>query len=70
MDPMPGAIEAVHELSKHYDVYILSIALWKNPSAWSDKINWITKHYGDLFKKRVVLTHCKQLCDGDYLIGP
>ena len=24
MDPMPGAIEAVHELGEHYDMYILS----------------------------------------------
>lgn len=68
MDPMPGAIEAVHELSKYYDMYILSTAPWKNPTAWSDKIEWLTKHFGDLFKKRVILTHCKHLCDGDYLV--
>ena len=68
MDPMPGAIEAVHELSKHYEVYILSTAPWNNPSAWSDKIVWLTHHFGDLFKKRVIITHCKHLCDGDYLV--
>ena len=68
MDPMPGAVEAVHELSKYYDVYILSTAPWNNPSAWSDKIVWLTKHFGDTFKKRVILTHCKNLCDGDYLV--
>lgn len=68
MDPMPGAIEAVYRLSEHYDVYILSTAPWKNLSAWSDKINWITKHFGGLFKKRVILTHCKNLCHGDFLI--
>ena len=68
MDPMPGAIEAVKQLSECYDVYILSTAPWKNPSAWSDKIVWITKHFGDMFKKRVILTHCKHLVDGDYLV--
>ena len=36
MKPMEGAIEAVHELQKHYDLFILSTAPWKNPSAWSD----------------------------------
>lgn len=41
MDPMPGAIEAVHKLKEHYDVYILSTAPWENPSAWSDKLLWI-----------------------------
>ena len=56
MDPMPGAIEAVHELSKYYDMYILSPAPWKNLTAWSDKIEWLTKHFGDLFKKRDLLT--------------
>ncbi len=68
MDPMPGAIDAVKLLSEHYDVYILSTAPWKNTSAWSDKITWITKHFGELFKKRVILTHCKNLCYGDFLV--
>lgn len=68
MDPMPGAIEAVHELSEYYDIYILSTAPWNNLTAPSDKIQWLTKHFGDLFKKRVIITHCKHLVDGDYLI--
>jgi 5'(3')-deoxyribonucleotidase len=68
MDPMPGAIEAAHKLSEHYEVYILSTAPWNNPSAWSDKVKWLTHHFGDLFKKRVILTHCKHLVNGDYLI--
>ena len=29
MEPMPGAIEAVHKLNQHYDCYILSTAPWK-----------------------------------------
>jgi 5'(3')-deoxyribonucleotidase len=49
MDPMPGAIEAVHELAKRYDCYILSTAPWKNPSAWSDKVEWVTKYLDDVF---------------------
>ena len=68
MDPMPGAIEAVHKLKEHYDVYILSTAPWENPSAWSDKLLWIKKYLGDVFYKRVVITHCKNLCAGDYLV--
>ena len=68
MEPVEGAIEAVHKLQEYYDVYILSTAPWKNPSAWSDKITWIIKHFGELFKKRVILTHCKNLCHGDFLV--
>ena len=68
MLPMEGAIEAFEQLAQKYDVYILSTAPWNNPSAWSDKIVWLTKHFGDTFKKRVILTHCKNLCDGDFLV--
>ena len=68
MKPIDGAIEAVHRLSKHYDCYILSTAPWRNPSAWSDKVVWVTKYLDDIFHKRIVITHCKHLCKGDYLI--
>ena len=68
MKPMPGAIDAMHELQKHYDLFILSTAPWKNPSAWSDKVKWVTQYLDDVFHKRMVITHRKDLCQGDYLI--
>lgn len=68
MKPLEGAIEAVHRLQEHYDCYILSTAPWKNPSAWSDKVVWVTKYLDDVFHKRMVITHCKHLCKGDILI--
>lgn len=68
MKPMPGAIDAVRRLNEHYDCYILSTAPWKNPSAWSDKVLWVTKYLDDVFHKRIVITHCKNLCKGDVLI--
>ncbi len=68
MKPMEGAIEAVHELQKHYDLFILSTAPWKNPLAWSDKVEWVTKYLDDVFHKKMVITHRKDLCQGDYLI--
>ena len=68
MKPMSGAIEAMHELQKHYDMFILSTAPWKNPSAWSDKVAWVTRYLDDVFHKRMVITHRKDLCQGDYLI--
>ncbi len=68
MVPMPGAIEAMHELQKHFDLYILSTAPWRNHSAWSDKVKWVTRYLDDVFHKRMVITHCKNLCRGDYLI--
>ena len=68
MKPMEGAVEAVHELQKQYDLFILSTAPWKNPSAWSDKVEWVTKYLDDVFHKRLIISHRKDLCQGDYLI--
>lgn len=68
MDPMPGAIDAVHRLAAKYDVCILSTAPWNNPSAWADKVAWVTKYLNDVLKKRLILSHQKDLLKGDYLI--
>lgn len=34
----------------------------------SKNIEWIKTYFGDIFKKKVVLSHNKQLNIGDYLI--
>ena len=68
MDPIPGAIEAINRLDEKFDVYILSTAPWNNPSAWSDKLNWVKRHLGERFKKRLILSHHKDLLRGDFLI--
>ena len=69
MDPMPGALEAYRAMvSDGHDVFILSTAPWDNPSAWSDKLNWVKQHLGDVAQKRLILTHHKYLVSGDVLI--
>lgn len=68
MDPMPGAIEAFERLAQRYDVYILSTAPWNNPTAWSDKVIWVQRYLGDVAYKRLILSHHKNLCMGDYII--
>jgi len=68
MEPMPGAQEAFRRLSEHFDTYILSTAPWENPSAWSDKLNWVKEHLGNPAYKRLILTHHKNLNQGDFLI--
>lgn len=68
MDPMPGALDAFHSLCETYDVFILSTAPWHNPSAWSDKLLWVQRHLGEKAKKRLILTHRKDLVHGDYLV--
>jgi len=68
MEPMDGATEAFHFLAEHFDTYILSTAPWNNPSAWSDKLEWVKRYLGDVAYKRLILSHHKDLNRGDYLI--
>lgn len=72
MDPMPGAIEAMQELNKFFDLYILSTAPWLNPSAWRDKLEWVQRYFGkrkdSIFYKRLIISHHMDLNQGDFLI--
>ena len=68
MTPLDGAIDAFETLSKVYDSYLLSTAPWENPSAWSDKNEWVKKYLGQSAQKRLILSHHKNLNRGDYLI--
>jgi len=72
MKPVKGAIQAVKLLSKKYDVYLLSTAPWKNPSAWHNKVEWVHNHLGfesgSAAYKRLIISHHKHLNVGDYLI--
>jgi len=70
LPPIEGAIEAVTELltDSDLDVYFLSTPMWHVPESFTGKRLWIEKHFGELAKKRLILTHRKDLCIGDFLI--
>ncbi len=68
MDPMPGALESYCELAARFDTYILSTSPWENPTAWSDKLEWVRKHLESVAWKRLILSHHKNLNAGDFLI--
>lgn len=68
MKPMSGAIESYQMLSELFDTYILSTSPWENPSAWSDKLNWVKKYLETSAYKRLILTHHKNLNMGDFLV--
>jgi len=72
MDPVKDSIESIKKLDKQYDLYILSTAPWDNPNAWKQKRDWIGKYFGDkkkdVFYKKVILSHNKNLNKGHYLI--
>jgi 5'(3')-deoxyribonucleotidase len=68
--PMKGAIEAVKKLhnSGKYELFIATSAPWGNPQSNTDKRFWIEDYFGDIFHKRMFITHRKDLLMGDYLI--
>tara|TARA_R100000027_G_scaffold40233_1_gene29865 strand:+ start:1409 stop:1891 length:483 start_codon:yes stop_codon:yes gene_type:complete len=71
-DPLPyeDAIEAVQKLydSDKYELFIATSSPWGNPDASTDKRYWIEKYFGNMFHKRLIQTHRKDLLVGDYLI--
>ena len=68
--PIEGAIEAVKKLheSGKYELLIATAAPWGNPESATDKRFWIEKHFGNIFHKKMFVTHRKDLLLGDYLI--
>lgn len=68
LPPMLGAVEAVKALSKSFDIYFLSTAMWTLPESFTGKRLWIEEHFGELGRKRLILTHRKDLLKGDFLV--
>ena len=67
-EPMPGAIEAVEKIiAMGHDVFIATTPPWNNPSAWGQKRDWVEEHLPQL-KRKMFLTHRKDLLKGDILI--
>ena len=68
LDIFPDAYNAVYKLSGVYNIFFLSTAPWSCISAWSEKREWVEKHFGELAFKKLILSHNKGLLKGDYLI--
>lgn len=68
MPPVADALESYALLAQWFDTFILSTAPWDNPSAWIDKLVWVKKHLGEVARKRLILTHHKNMNYGHYLI--
>lgn len=68
LEPLEGAIESVKQLMEIYEVYFLSTPMWALPESFTDKRLWLEDTFGKLAKKRLILTHRKDLNIGSYLI--
>lgn len=66
--PLPGAVQAVHDmLAEGLDVRICTAPLG-NPSSAAEKLAWANEHLGTPFKKRVIIAKDKTLVRGEMLI--
>ena len=70
LPPIEGAIESIKKLISlnKFDIYFLSTPMWSVPESFTDKRVWLENHYGDLVKKRLILSHRKDLQIGHFLI--
>ena len=67
LDIIEGAEEAVEYLNKHHEVFIASTPPWSRIQVWADKRAWLEQWFPDL-KRKLILTHRKDLLIGDVLI--
>lgn len=68
LNPIDGALEAVNKLFPLYDVYFLSTPMQAVPQSFMGKRIWLEKHFGENAKKKLVLSHRKDLSIGSYLV--
>lgn len=68
LEPIPGAIESVKILASDYDVWFLSRPSFKNTHSYTEKAEWVKKHFGYEMQKRLILCGDKSLLTGRILI--
>ena len=67
LEVMPGAKDALISLNLDFDIFIASTPPLYRPDMWSAKREWIAEHFPYL-KRKLILTHRKDLLIGDILI--
>lgn len=68
LEPLPGAVEGVKFLQKHFEVYIATRPSYMNAHCYTEKRIWIEKYLGLETCKNLGLTPNKNLLIGDCLI--
>lgn len=63
-----NGIESVKILATKYDILFLSSPMWNVPYSFGDKFIWLQERFGEFARKRLILSHRKDLNVGDYLI--
>lgn len=66
--PIPGAIEAIKEMSKSHDVFFCTAPLSQYVHCVPEKYQWIERYFGFEWTRKMILTKDKTLIRGDILI--
>ena len=67
LEVIDGAINAIAKLSADHEIFIASTPPWTRPEVWGHKREWLEEHFPYL-KRKLILTHRKDLLIGDVLI--
>jgi len=68
LEPMEGAVEAIHEMiAEGHEVRFLSAPWTTNPTCAQDKYDWIAEHFGEEFRENLFLVKHKDWVSGDIL---
>lgn len=65
---IPGAIDAIHDMDRKNDVFLVTSPWPTNKTCLQDKANWVAGHLGERWLDRLITTRDKTLIRGDYLI--
>lgn len=61
-----GAVEAVHDLHVHNEVFIVTAA--EHPCNFSEKVDWLRIALPFITKRQIIFAHEKHLLDADVII--
>jgi 5'(3')-deoxyribonucleotidase/uncharacterized protein with PQ loop repeat len=67
LEPMPGCIEVVRDLTERYDVFIVTAAM-DVPCSFEAKYQWLRRHFPFIPPSQIVFCGDKCIVDADYLI--
>jgi 5'-nucleotidase len=69
LDPIPNALESLVKMQeKGHQVYICTSPLSESASCYTEKYEWVLKHLGKDWARRLIITKDKTLVYGDILI--
>ncbi len=67
LDPMPGCVEVVRDLSERHDVFVVTAAM-DVPCSFEAKYQWLRRHFPFIPPSRIVFCGDKGIVEADYLI--